>query len=58
MSFDSWLQAPYYSDSYMEDRTIYCADCEFEFEEEVTISNGYYDVKCPKCEQTLYRNDK
>jgi hypothetical protein len=49
MSFNSY----YYPEEHEEVREMYCEGCDFYWEKEVTVSNGYYEADCPKCKKTV-----
>ena len=49
------LDSAYYPEEYTAELSIYCTDCDIEFDKEVDVKGNYYETKCPKCEETISR---
>jgi DNA-directed RNA polymerase subunit RPC12/RpoP len=49
MSFNNY----YYPDEYVTEASLYCSECDKEFDKEIDVANGYYETNCPYCSKEV-----
>ena len=43
----------YYPEEYVMDKSVYCSNCDKEFDTEVEVKGNYYEINCPDCNKVI-----